>query len=711
MSWSSRPAPWLIALALAVQATALFVAAVSTVTPFGETWELRGYLFAVLGILPACAISAAPLARGGWPIPLGAPLTVLAVVLLPVPAALAAALAVIAGQAIAWRRISPTAAPTARFAFLGLVGLGLPLYLRAALGLDRAEPLSDEVLYPQLTSVAGLWIAVAIGLALAAGSELVRGRPFGPRSRAALLAVVTIVVAGATFTPRLPILHHEQSYVLGPILRLLDGGTALVDTYSQYGVGSLYAVMLQLAATGSSPTYAGLTLSTTIVQTVLIVGFLLLVWRITEHDAIALLAAAAGALLLLVYLPVGLPGAWPSTGILRFGPVYALMTAAVLLPGRRELEIIARVLLAAAAVWSVDALVHVGLVYLALHAPRILRDRATAGRALLAVGTTVLASVLAAWTVFVLATRLLGGSWPDPLPYLALVGRYAEGFGLLPLPAVGLWWIPALVYTGALFWALGRLSSAEDERARRVLAIAAAGIAISTYYVGRSHGNNLFHVTLPLLLLGVYALARSRRVAAPGLRRATVCTVATALAFLFWWGAREVTLTKYSYSAIGVSALSFPTSPLDAIRSALSSTGGSDEEEWRRLSAPWSTEARTAHRVALFVPAPYATGLAAAIGRANAATASDPSQDALAWAALRPVVEHEIGTLAAGDLVVSLTSPCALEPEQRGVLLILEGTYRLETVRTAPLAAGLDVVVRRVVAGLPDLRLETPCRS
>ncbi len=712
MNGRRRPPEWLIALALAVQATALFVAAVSSVTTFGETWELRGYVLAVLGILPACAISAPHLARGSWPLALGAPLTLALVLTLPGPAGSAAAVAVVAGQVIAWRRLSPAAERAAQLAFLGLIVIGLPLYLRAALGLDRAEPLSDEVLYPQLSpSIAGLWIAVAIGLAFAAGSELVHGRRLGARTRAVLLAVVALVVAGATFTPRLPILHHEQSYVLGPVLRLLDGGTVLVDTYTQYGVGSLYGVMLQLAATGSSPTFAGLTLSTTIVQTFLIVGFLLLVWRVTERDAVALIVGAAGSLLLLVYLPVGLPGMWPSTGILRFGPVYALMTAAVLLPRGRELEIIAWALLATAAIWSVDALVQVGLVFVALRAPEVLRGRATAGRAILKAGTTVLASIVGAWTVSALAVRLLSGWWPDPLPYLALIGRYAEGFGMLPIPAVGLWWVPALAYAGALFWALGRLSSTEDTHARRVLAIAAAGIAISTYYVGRSHGNNLFHVSLPLLFLGAYGLARSRRVATPGLRRATVCVVATALAFLAWWGVRDVTLVKYSYSAIGVIAFSWPSSPVDAIRGALARTGGADDEEWRRVSATWSTDASTARRVALFAPASYATGLAAAIGRANAATAGDPLQDALAWRAMRPVVEREVAKLAVGDLVVSLTSSCTLEPEQRGVLEIVEGTYRLETIRTAPLAAGLDVAVRRVVAGIPHPEQQTRCRS
>jgi hypothetical protein len=106
-----------------------------------------------------------------------------------------------------------------------------------------------------------------------------------------------------------------------------------------------------------------------------------------------------------------------------------------------------------------------------------------------------------------IAIRVVAGAWPDWNGYLAYIGLYSVGeFGTLPLD----FWSPGLLMGAFIFLsAVGVVSLARDERVSASGPLLAGlagftGFAASTftYFLGRSHPNNLLNLLLPVCALG-----------------------------------------------------------------------------------------------------------------------------------------------------------------------------------------------------------------
>ena len=96
----------------------------------------------------------------------------------------------------------------------------------------------------------GAVVAVA---AFAAANRAELPRPAGAWGPATDIAVIGLVVLGVTgvqvISPEDPglvferqIIQFHQDFFLGPANQVVHGGAMLVDTFSQYGVGAIYAI-------------------------------------------------------------------------------------------------------------------------------------------------------------------------------------------------------------------------------------------------------------------------------------------------------------------------------------------------------------------------------------------------------------------------------------------------------------------------------------
>lgn len=107
--------------------------------------------------------------------------------------------------------------------------------------------------------------------------------------------------------------------------------------------------------------------------------------------------------------------------------------------------------------------------------------------------------------------RLVYGAWPD---YAALFSfsalYYGSGYFMLPMRALDLWNVPALIYAGGLMYAVMVLK--KDLRytpsAAVVFMLAVLGAGLFSYYQGRSHLYNLYAVAWPAWLLAAVAFNR-----------------------------------------------------------------------------------------------------------------------------------------------------------------------------------------------------------
>jgi hypothetical protein len=354
-------------------------------------------------------------------------------------------------------------------------------------------------------------VLVLAGVALAAVLILDRRTPRSWHRRlfdVGLCVVLALVVFEVKLPPPAQSFVLHQDFYLGPVNAMAHGRTMLVDIWAQYGVGVYYAL---LAAFSVLPLNHGglvLLLSTLMAaQYVLVYATL----RIAIRSQALVIAAVVAAVMANIFANLGAYAGYPSIGPLRFGPPYLVVAAAVAAARwpqhARAMRVVQLVVIAIAAVWSFETFVYTAVTWFALAGLRAF-GRSRAGvrvfvRELVAAAAVSVAAVLA----LTIATRVVAGVWPDWVGYLAYIGLYSVGeFGTLPLD----FWSPGLLMAAFIFLsAVGVVSVARDERVSvsgPILAGLAGftGFAASTftYFLGRSHPNNLLNLLLPVCALG-----------------------------------------------------------------------------------------------------------------------------------------------------------------------------------------------------------------
>jgi hypothetical protein len=367
-------------------------------------------------------------------------------------------------------------------------------------------------------------VVVLAGLALAAVLVFERRTPRSWRRR--LFDVgVCIVLAMVVFEVKLPppaggfalpqdfyfVVPQElfhQDFYLGPLNAMAHGRTMLVDIWAQYGVGVYYAL---LAAFSVLPLNHGgfvLLLSTLMAAQYVVVYATL---RTAIRSQALVIATVVAAVMANIFANLGAYAGYPSIGPLRFGFPYLLVAAAVAAARwpqhARALRVGQLVVIALAAVWSFETFVYTGVTWLALAALRAFGRSRAGVRAFVRELVAAAAVSVGAMLALTIAIRVVAGAWPDWSGYLAYISLYsAGGFGTLPLD----FWSPGLLMAAFIFLsAVGVVTVARDERVPAsgpVLAGLAGftGFAASafTYFLGRSHPNNLLNLLLPVCALG-----------------------------------------------------------------------------------------------------------------------------------------------------------------------------------------------------------------
>ncbi len=303
------------------------------------------------------------------------------------------------------------------------------------------------------------------------------------------------------------VLAHHHDFYLGPVNAVVNGRPMLAGTWSQYGIGVVDA--LRIVFTAIPFGYGGMVLIVgvlTAAQYVLVYATLRMAIRSQLLVATALIAEVVAHILGLKasYLAI------PSTSPLRFGLPYLVIALAVLAarhPSRaRQARIGELALLAVSAVWSFETFVYtaatLGLIVLVTEVAagpgallRVLRSgliavAVSAAAVLTYTGLTVVRAGDAAWG-----------------PYLDYLRLYSAGeFGQLPItffspgPVMG-----AVIFcsvVGTVQLARTRSSAATPPQLAALAGFGGAAVSFYTYYLGRSHPDNLLHILLPTVVLG-----------------------------------------------------------------------------------------------------------------------------------------------------------------------------------------------------------------
>jgi hypothetical protein len=361
---------------------------------------------------------------------------------------------------------------------------------------------------------------------------------------------------------RYGVMQFHNDFLLGPANQVLGGSAMLVDTASQYGVGSIYFLVgwFQLAPIGYG-TFA--LLDGVITALVFVAGYCLL--RIAASSRWLAASALAVGVIALVLNRVYPVGGLPQEGPLRFGLPLAVIlgsVAAARWPDRsRAWRGAALSALALSSIWSLEAFAATLATFAAMacfEAYLLPRERL---RWLARRGVFAGAACVGAHLIFAAATLAGTGQLPEWGQYLAYLHAFLFGnLGNLTYDFTR--WSPALA-VGAVYLASaaaivlllrGRPSVVEPERTS-LLALTgttAYGVVLFSYFVDRSGDHVLAYVSLPAVLVGALWLGLVLRWQDSVPRGARIAALACSIsaAVLLVAVAWSSIATRYEHSAL-----------------------------------------------------------------------------------------------------------------------------------------------------------------
>jgi hypothetical protein len=304
--------------------------------------------------------------------------------------------------------------------------------------------------------------------------------------------------------------HHD--FLLGPANQVLAGSAMLVDTASQYGVGSIYflAGWFQFAPIG----YGTFALLDGVMTALVFVGGYCLLRLAASSRWLAASALAVGVIALVLnrVYPVG---GLPQEGPLRFGlpmAVILALVAAARWPARSRIWRGAGLsALALSSVWSLESFAATLATFVVMACFEAYLLPTGRLRWLGRQGVLAGAACVCAHLLFAAATLAGTGQLPEWGQYLAYLHAFLFGnLGNLTYDVTR--WSPALAVAATylasaaaiVLLVRGRAAVVERERTS-LLALTGTttyGIVLFSYFVDRSGDHVLAYVSLPAVLVG-----------------------------------------------------------------------------------------------------------------------------------------------------------------------------------------------------------------
>jgi hypothetical protein len=406
------------------------------------------------------------------------------------------------------------------------LGLALGLLVMAALPWWLRQP--GQWLWLALPRYQAMWVVLltlVVAWMLTRDMSAARDSPLSRRLRMLIYACFALSLLCLVFSTGwlrsfvgTSLWHHWGAYV-GPALLVAEGARPLFDIPAQYGLGVTLALVqgCQIDCWSAMYWIAGAMTS----AMALLLAYLALQFNESRHplSVLAILAIVLVCCLFWTASPRNLaaPLSFPSTTGARFLPGVLMLTLLVrhVRAGRagQMPPVWGHLLWLACIMWSPEAGLHAtvlwGPFFVWTHTWRY----GSHGRpARFARAVMVLLGVLAAGvTVMALGYRQLLGSFPDITTYLAYI-LYPPG--PLPVNPFGTIWF-ALVCAacwGFGAWSLQRRRADHADLAIISWLVALLCFANFTYYLGRSHDNNILNL-LPFFSL---VLLAARSMAPPG---------------------------------------------------------------------------------------------------------------------------------------------------------------------------------------------------
>ena len=438
-------------------------------------------------------------------------------VLRMVASAPSAVILIIFSVAAVWVGITDAPAVTSplMLSFLFLVPFIVKKEFDFVLGGLAALPLLAAMIWWSPDQQLGLWQSlIFIGLGwLAVGVLQFPFRRTGLPKLPVIIISLSVGVASGLFMSQFSapdafctLWHHWGAYV-APVQALLAGGIPFHDFPVQYGMGPT----MLIAALGHNDPWLGLYLATAFVNILYILALVYCAWLVLYDAprgmAIIVFIALIWALILWAGSPldeIG-PVVTPSSSGMRFLPLVLLVMVILYREhkGNDNLIMGYSVWLFSLA-WSPEAGIYATIVwfpYIALRAAQrhgantplqvaliIIRGVAVAGSAFVA---GMAALVVLFWFIF--------GQWPELAGFLTYI---LNPPGMMSPNLLGPVWLALAVMLAAVV----AMTRANEQHRRTGMVCLLEFGAVSSYYIGRSHDNNILNLFQFLVLVLAFSV-------------------------------------------------------------------------------------------------------------------------------------------------------------------------------------------------------------
>lgn len=351
--------------------------------------------------------------------------------------------------------------------------------------------------------------------------------------------------------------HHWGAYI-DPSQLVIAGVHPLGDIPVQYGMGPTILISLLCRADCWETTY--FVASTFSFVFALLVGFIAWNYSSQNHlrNILILILCTLTCMFWVSYPPsVSSPIVTPSTSGLRFLPA-TVLTAWVFYTTQRVgklRNVGGHIIWAICAFWSPECLFYATAIWWPIYIFDQSRlTSGTRGRIFSGLRSTAVLSTVAICTIITVCVGyfFIYNSLPNPLYFLTYI-LYPPG--PLPINPKGtlIFWGYTMILAASVSWTMW-LRSGESTAFTRSLTLQLLAFSTLSYYLGRSHDNNILNLSPLFMLVLLDALSNARSIFS---RHSAACALSALLAWpvVFGWNVWQEAYSKNGIRAIGFSEI------------------------------------------------------------------------------------------------------------------------------------------------------------
>jgi len=346
-------------------------------------------------------------------------------------------------------------------------------------------------------------------------------------SKAVFRYLIYVFIAGViavfTYIPTFPVSFYDYSFFLGPVYEIANGKTIFTQIQAQYGFLTILLFSLLQKLSIFNIFYLPV-----IIWFLYIIEYLVAFYLILKISKSVVFSVIGLFSIITVgfFSPIFYPYTYPQVSPLRWLPMVLFLL--LFYKFKNPVSKVLIFLTALISLFMIDSGIAIVLAYLFSLSILFLKKQISFSKIVIST-LYLLISIIGIYLLIDFFGLLLGFKNINILSYFHTVAIYAhEGFYMIKIGYLSYFWLVVLVYLASIVYFIRKKNIDHLD----MLLLLSANVVLfgSTYFVGRSHPNNLFHISI-LFLINFFILAG---IAYKSIKQTWFKSIALLLLFLFF---------------------------------------------------------------------------------------------------------------------------------------------------------------------------------